>query len=81
MICSERHAKGAHTKIAVARFRIRRFYFKGGSRLVRNMSGLTEAQAQAHCSDKETSSSTCTQPAGRRRTKLRGQWFDGYESY
>ena len=41
--------------------------------------GLTLEQAQAHCSDPETSSSTCTSSIGRTRTKGLGQWFDGYE--
>ena len=37
--------------------------------------GLTLAEAQAHCNDRETSSRTC------RRDRYRGQyahWFDGY---
>lgn len=41
--------------------------------------GLTLEQAQAHCRDPETSSTTCTKPAGKRRTKRFGPWFDGYE--
>ncbi len=41
--------------------------------------GLTLAEAQAYCQDPETSSRTCTSYAGRRRTRLHGAWFDGYE--
>jgi hypothetical protein len=41
--------------------------------------GLTEAQAQAHCKDPETSSATCTTKAGLERTERHGPWFDGYE--
>ena len=41
--------------------------------------GLTRAEAEAHCSDPETSSSTCTTAAGRRRTKRLGAWFDGFD--
>jgi hypothetical protein len=41
--------------------------------------GLTLEQAQVHCGDPETSSSTCTGSAGKRRTYERGAWFDAYE--
>ena len=34
--------------------------------------GLTLEEAQEHCSDPETSSTTATDPEP-------GQWFDGYE--
>lgn len=40
--------------------------------------GLTLEQAQEHCKDPETSSLTCTNYAGRKRTERMGQWFDGY---
>ncbi len=42
--------------------------------------GLTLEQAQEHCNDKETSSSTCTNYHGLIRTKNKGSWFDGYTS-
>ena len=35
--------------------------------------------AQEHCSDPETSSSTCSKAAGLARTRRMGPWFDGYE--
>jgi hypothetical protein len=41
--------------------------------------GLTLEQAQAHCKDPETSSSTAKGSWARRRTRLYGAWFDGYE--
>lgn len=40
--------------------------------------GLTLEQAQAHCNDPETSSSTCTSSAGKARTRSMGPWFDGW---
>ena len=40
--------------------------------------GITLEEAQAHCSDPETSSSTCTTAAAKRITRRNGQWFDGY---
>jgi hypothetical protein len=40
--------------------------------------GLTLEEAQTHCSDPETSSSTATSAAARRRTRRLGPWFDGY---
>lgn len=40
--------------------------------------GLTLEEAQAHCKDPETSSSTCKGKEGRRRTKRLGDWFDSY---
>lgn len=58
-------------------YKIVRFYFRGGKRTIKT--GLTEEQAQKHCENPETSSSTCTNPAGRARTKRIGPWFDGYE--
>ena len=38
----------------------------------------TLEEAQAHCQDPETSSSTCTTAAGKARTRKLGPWFDGY---
>jgi len=41
--------------------------------------GLTLEEAQAHCKDPETSSSTCTKPELIAYTHLTGPWFDGYD--
>lgn len=40
--------------------------------------GLTLEQAQDHCNDPETSSSTATGAAALERTERMGAWFDGY---
>jgi len=40
--------------------------------------GLTLQEAQAHCVDPETSSSTCAKEVGVSRTVRVGGWFDGY---
>ena len=40
--------------------------------------GLTLEQAQAHCTDPETSSRTATSAAAVERTERYGAWFDGY---
>lgn len=60
------------------RYRIVRMYLSNKSRRVLER-GLTLEQVQAHCADPETSSSTCTTTAGKRRTRKHGPWFDGYE--
>lgn len=57
-------------------YKIVRGYFRGGRRTIKT--GLTLEEAQAHCSNPETSSRTATSAAARRRTAERGPWFDGY---
>lgn len=42
--------------------------------------GLTLEAARAHCSDPETSSSTCKSSSSVQRTTTHGAWFDGYRS-
>ena len=42
--------------------------------------GLTLEEAQAHCRDPETSSSTATSRKAVAETERMGRWFDGYES-
>lgn len=57
-------------------YKIVRMYMHGTNRTIET--GLTLEQAQAHCKDPETSSRTCTGSAGKKRTRERGPWFDGY---
>jgi hypothetical protein len=57
-------------------YKVVRFFEEGGNRVVAR--GLTLEEAKAHCNDPETSSSTCTSAEGKRRTRDRGRWFDGW---
>lgn len=59
-----------------ATYRIVRFYAQHESEEIET--GLTLEEAQAHCRDPETSSSTCTSEEGKKRTKKFGPWFEGY---
>lgn len=61
----------------VARYNIIRGYLKSDEMhtIRRN---VTLAEAQKHCKDPETSSSTCTKPEGKARTERFGPWFDRY---
>jgi hypothetical protein len=58
-------------------YKIVRHFFRSNRR-VTVKTGLTLEQAQAHCCDPETSSTTCTKYINRRRTATHGRWFDGY---
>lgn len=60
-------------------YEIRRFY-QDPERpydVIRNVATLEEAQA--HCNDPETSSSTATSQWAQALTEKVGSWFDGYE--
>lgn len=54
---------------------VRRFY-RGHREVIAE--GVTLEEAQAHCQDPETSSSTCTGQYGKALTELSGPWFDCY---
>ena len=62
----------------MARYRVERVYFNRPGRRRTILRNVTLAEAQAHCSDPETSSSTATGSAARRRTRNLGKWFDSY---
>ena len=64
-------------KIMGERYKIVRMFFKGGKRTIER--GLTLEEAQRHCKNPETSSSTAKSAKARRYTAARGPWFDGYE--
>jgi hypothetical protein len=59
-------------------YQVIRFYFRGGRRVIKT--GLTREEAVAHCQNPQTSSSTCTNAVGRRRTAALGPWFDGFDT-
>jgi len=68
------------TWVEQSRYRIVRM-FQGRPSSRRGLpSELTLAQAQAHCRDLNTSSSTAWTTSALARTKRYGPWFDGYES-
>ena len=60
-------------------YRIVRLYRSAQIRRRTLHTGLTLDEAQAHCKSPETSSTTCTDATGRRRTRQLGAWFDAYE--
>jgi hypothetical protein len=60
-------------------YRIVRMYFRNDIPRRTIRTGLTLEQAQAHCQNPQTSSSTCTSKVGRARTRRLGAWFDGYQ--
>ena len=54
-----------------------RFHREEDNRVLKR--GLTLEEAQAHCKDPETSSSTCSSTECLNYTEVHGPWFDGYE--
>ncbi len=58
-------------------YKVVRHFFNSNRKLTVK-TGLMLEEAQAHCQDPETSSSTCTKSDARRRTRQYGPWFDGY---
>jgi hypothetical protein len=61
-------------------YKVVRMYQRGEHRRRTIITRCTLAEAQAHCQNPETSSSTCTSSTGRARTRRMGPWFDGYEA-
>ena len=59
-------------------FNVIRMYFDDdvSSKVIKKH--ITLEDAQIHCRDKETSSSTCEGSTGIERTAKYGAWFDGY---
>ena len=59
-------------------YKIVRYFQRDSNATETIVRGLTLEQAQAHCQDPETSSSTATSPEAEERTRDKGPWFDGY---
>lgn len=57
-------------------YKIVRHFQRGRNQVI--LTGLTLEEAQAHCNDPETSSSTATSSKARQLTARKGPWFDGY---
>lgn len=62
----------------MTKYKIVRNYFNAGINKRVMTTGLTLEQAQAHCNDPETSSSTATGKAAKATTRRVGKWFDSY---
>ena len=64
------------------KYKIVRFFRDLGSPIHQEVikNRVTLKEAQAHCSDPETSSSTCKKRENVERTESLGAWFDGYTS-
>ena len=63
-----------------AMYKIVRYYYNDWRQSRTIESGLTLEQAQTHCGDPETSSSTCVTAKRKAYTRKVGEWFDGYTS-
>ena len=58
------------------RYKIIRFFKKRNKKPQIIKRDLTKEEAKAWTSDPETSSLTCTNPIGEKRTRIHGHWFD-----
>jgi hypothetical protein len=59
-------------------YKIVRMYFRSDVSDRTIKTGLTLEEAQKHCRNPETSSSTCRKWVNRKRTDRLGPWFDGF---
>ena len=60
-------------------YKIVRMFFSDDYSTETIKTDLTLEEAQSHCQDPETSSSTCEGITGIERTDQFGRWFDGFE--
>jgi len=59
-------------------YTVKRVYFNPDVPARTIIKRCTLEEAQRHCQDPETSSSTCTSKTGKARTRRAGPWFDCY---
>jgi hypothetical protein len=59
-------------------YKVQRLYFNRPGYRRTIIDRCTLEEAQRHCSDPETSSSTATSSTARARTRRMGPWFDSY---
>jgi|TARA_X000001382_G_scaffold22661_1_gene13775 hypothetical protein len=59
-------------------YKIVRMYFNDDVKTKTIKRNLSLKEAQEHCRDKETSSSTCTLKKNIEHTEKFGAWFDGF---
>jgi hypothetical protein len=64
--------------MAGTKYKIVRFYQDRNRPRRTILTGLTLEQAQAHCEDPESSSTTATSATAKAVTRRNGPWFDGY---
>lgn len=57
-------------------YKIVRYFQSGRKRVIE--SGVSLEDAQAHCKDPESSSTTCKSSYKKAYTRAHGPWFDGY---
>lgn len=62
----------------MSKYKIIRNFQKGAQKQVL-LTNLSLKEAQEHCEDPETSSSTCQSEENTKRTELYGPWFDSYQ--
>jgi hypothetical protein len=63
--------------LAMTKYMIVRFYMSGEpEKVIRKNVSL--AEAQAHCNNPETTSTTATCARSAKITAAHGEWFDGY---
>ena len=60
-------------------FKIVRVYFTPSINKRTLQRGVTLEEAQAHCKNPESSSTSCTLSSRKAITKRMGPWFDSYE--